>query len=328
MIFPATNENIAHAASLLQRGELVAFPTETVYGLGADAGNESATRKIFAVKQRPFNDPLIVHLAGIHLIEKAARISTTAQARQIEALKHFWPGPLTVVLPKQPHIPDVVSAGLPSVAIRIPAHPVALRLLEESGLPVAAPSANKFSCVSPTCAAHVEESFADSIPAILDGGNCQVGLESTIVSLLEPVSVLLRPGAVTLEDLRSVLGEVRLRNGLTEGDSPASAPGMMKKHYSPRTPLIIRSTGDDSMPVGKLGLISFRPPVDKESAAKFTALRVLSESGSLEEVASHLFAALRELDGLGLEAIVVDSCPDEGIGLAIMDRLTKAAAPH
>lgn len=320
MIRPATHENIIEAAARIKNGDLVAFPTETVYGLGADARNAKAVEKIYITKGRPNYNPLIVHLTDFSELESVSTYKDTPRLVDlVERLKHFWPGPMSLILPKRDCIPSVVTGGLDTVAIRLPAHPVARELIKASGCPIAAPSANRFMHISPTRAKHVEESLGSKI-FILDGGACNVGLESTVVSLVSDIPQLLRPGAITFEELEAALGKIEL--GAKNSTHPAS-PGMMPKHYSPNTRLsLLKDVDINSLPEN-LGVISFnekRPP-------KFPYKRViyLSHDNNLEEVSNRLFDALYELDNAKLDLIVIDSCEEKGLGLAIMDRIKRAA---
>ena len=315
-------QNIRKAAQVLRAGGLVAFPTETVYGLGADARNDMAVRAIFQVKRRPSHDPLIVHILNFEALESVARVDSAALREKLEKLSSFWPGPLSVVVPKLPHISSIVSAGLDSLAVRIPSHPVAQALLKECAFPIAAPSANMFNYVSPTTAKHVEEGLGDKVEIILDGGPSEIGLESTILSLLEDKPRLLRPGAVTLEQLEQTLGckiEIAPHKNII-------APGLLESHYAPRTPIAFRDSLQLELLPTKAGLISFSETDATDTATRYSVVHTLSLRGDLEQVAAQLFSAIREQDKLGLELIVVDSCETSGIGRAIMDRLTRATA--
>ncbi|HSP96490.1 MAG TPA: L-threonylcarbamoyladenylate synthase [Candidatus Dormibacteraeota bacterium] len=318
MIVPATPDTIARAAALLRDGAVVAFPTETVYGLGADATNAVAVAHIFSIKNRPSFDPLIVHLADAGALPTVAAACPDA-ARRLAA--HYWPGPLTIVLPKTDRVPDIVTAGLPSVAVRVPDHPVARQLIAAADRPIAAPSANPFGYVSPTTAQHVAAQLGDAVPMILDGGPCRVGVESTIVSFLAPVPILLRPGAITLEMLEAELGEVHV--GV---DAPLpTAPGQLPRHYAPHTPVEIVADIAAIAPAARAGtaLLSCAPVAD---TAGFAHVEVLSPSGDLEAAAARLFAALRALDGGGCSHVYAVAVPERGIGRAIMDRLRRAGA--
>lgn len=318
-----TEQEIDSAATSLRKGELVAFPTETVYGVGANALDALAVAKIFELKQRPRFDPLIVHVADAADLRKLAE--SVPQLAQ-ELIEKFWPGPLSLVLKKLPLIPDIVTSGLPSVAIRCPAHDVAQRLLQVAGIPVAAPSANRFGMVSPTIAAHVTEQFGDQLPIVLDDGPCRVGVESTVISFVDSPDgrpVLLRPGGIPLEQIESVTGPLEIQ--MHEESRPTS-PGQLLRHYSPATALYLST--DNSLPAavqGKsnLGLVSLQAPPSREG---YAAVEVLSETGCLREAAANLFAALRRLDALGLDLIVAQPVPEIDLGRAIMDRLRRAAA--
>jgi L-threonylcarbamoyladenylate synthase len=305
---------IARAADVLRRGGLCAFPTETVYGLGANALDAEAVARVFEVKARPAFDPLIVHVPDLESVPRVAR-STDARVELLA--RRFWPGPLTLVLEKQADLPDLVTSGLPTVGVRVPSHPVALALLFETGLPIAAPSANPFGYVSPTTAAHVEELLGDRIELVLDGGPATVGVESTILSLVSPRPEILRPGAITREELEAVLGhEVSFE---TRVESAPQAPGQLALHYATRTPLALLGPGPG--PNERVGLLCFSQP---GHASAYAAVEVLGED--LRVAAARLFAALRRLDAQGLDRIVSESCPETGVGVAIMDRLRRAAA--
>ena len=322
-ILPASDpESIHLAGKTIRQGGLVAFPTETVYGLGCDELNPDAAAKVFEAKQRPQFDPLIVHIAD--RIELNNVVSTlTATARQL--IDQFWPGPLTLVLPKQPAIPDLVTAGLGTVAVRMPNHPVAQALIREAGTPIAAPSANPFGYVSPTTAQHVADGVGRAIDLILDGGPCSVGVESTIVSLVGPQAELLRPGSITLEQLSAVIGPLRRSSSVV--DHP-TAPGQLARHYATQTPVTILTSVTERPMLTKnerAGLLIFSQASATDE--RFAAIEVLSTTGDLREAARHLFAALRRLDTQGLDRIYVEPCREEGLGMAIMDRLRRCAAP-
>jgi L-threonylcarbamoyladenylate synthase len=310
---PQVRPSITQAAAALLRGELVAFPTETVYGLGAHAFDERAVAQIFEAKGRPTFDPLIVHVAD-HASAELLVTEWPKAARRLAA--HFWPGPLTLVLPKRAEVPDLVTAGEPTVAVRVPAHPLALALLRAAGVPIAAPSANLFGRISPTTAAHVEEQLGGVVKWILDGGPTTVGVESTILAFPEGRPVLLRPGGVPLEAIEALIGPVEAPGPEVRA---TMAPGQLPQHYAPRTPLYIlpRRPPPGVGPIGRLALI---PPADPGDV-----LEVLSPSGDLTEAAARLFAAMRKLDQSGVAAIVADPVPAIGLGRAIMDRLQRAA---
>ncbi len=307
---------IQQAAEIIKKGGIVAFPTETVYGLGADAFNPLAVARVFEVKRRPYFDPLIVHVANPDDVEKLVKeIPPGAK----ELMERFWPGALTVVLLKG-NIPDIVTAGLPTLAIRMPNHPMALLLIKESRCPIAAPSANPFGYLSPTTAEHVREQLGDRVDLILDGGPCPVGVESTIVSFLEGKSRLLRPGGVPLEEIESIIGRVEV--SLTEGKP--SAPGMLPRHYAPRTPIVLdwNEKNIEFYKNKNIGLLAFQ---EKENHLKISHTEVLSKKGDLREAAANLFAAIRRLDALNLDLILAEPIPEIGLGRAIMDRLRRAS---
>ncbi len=295
---------------------MVAFPTETVYGLGADALNPYAVAEIFEVKNRPQFDPLIVHVADMR---QADILVQKFPALALKLVEKFWPGPLTVVLPKSPMVPDIVTSSLPTVAVRVPNHPLALDLIRESGRPIAAPSANPFGAVSPTTAGHVRNSLGSKVEVILDGGPCSVGVESTIVSFMDKEPVLLRPGGAPLEEIQALIGQVRVQT--TAAEKPL-APGQLPQHYAPRTPLVLDESLENLPEGKKIGLLTLREPRD---STPFTAVEVLSYKGDLKEAAANLFAALRRLDEKGLDLLLAHPVPHEGLGRAINDRLYKAS---
>jgi len=328
VIVAANPLEITRAAKALLRGELVAFPTETVYGLGALASNQTAVQRIFLAKGRPSHNPLIVHLHSPAQLSTVAIIQPgSIEEQRLIRIQALWPGPLTVILPKSPLVARAACAGLSTVALRIPSHPVALRLLEAVDAPIAAPSANPSGYVSPTTAQHVEEALANKVAMVIDGGPCTVGLESTIVDLTGALPRILRPGEITIETVSSVLGE-RVENGamMPSQPNPVLAPGMLEEHYAPRTALRLR----DSLCVQEypalVGLICFSMLSSDADKFDYAAVSVLSAHGDLHEVAAQLFSAIREQDHLNLDLIVVDSCPSVGVGLAIMDRLYRASA--
>lgn len=329
MIRPADSAAIAEAARLLKAGQLVAMPTETVYGLAADAFNAQACAAVFEVKQRPAFDPLIVHLLDVSWLPQVGLRGhldkdggTSGQALVALLGGKFWPGPLTLVLPKAVGIPDIVCAGLPTVAVRVPSHPVARALLEAAGTPLAAPSANLFGCLSPTTAAHVDEQLGDSIPLILDGGACEVGVESTIVDLSGEVPRLLRAGGISKEDLEAVLGHT-LEVGPSVLEKPL-APGQLASHYAPLTPLKVFAKGQVPTPKDvHAGLLCLQ---GSPLGSAFAVVEVLSQNGDLREAAANLFAALHRLDEADLDVIYVEAVPETGLGRAVMDRLRKAEA--
>jgi L-threonylcarbamoyladenylate synthase len=312
------NQFIHQAAEIIRRGGIVAFPTETVYGLGADAFNPLAVARIFEVKRRPYFDPLIVHVANPADVEKLVK-GIPSNAKKL--MERFWPGPLTIVLLKEEDIPDIVTAGLPTVAIRMPNHPMALAMIKESKCPIAAPSANPFGYLSPTIAEHVREQLGERVDLILDGGPCPVGVESTILSFLGEKSRLLRPGGVPLEEIEFIIGKVEI--GSIKEDR-LSAPGMLPRHYAPRTPIVL-DWDEEDLDIYKnknLGLLAFQ---ESRNNLKFHSVEVLSKKGDFREAAANLFAAIRRLDALDLDLILAEPIPEIGLGRAIMDRLRHAS---
>ena len=372
-ILKATEENIRICAQALKEGKLVAFPTETVYGLGANAFNPEAVARIFEVKERPYFDPLIVHIASekekvMEKIEEVADVSklTSDQRSLLQKLvEKFFPGPLTLVLPKSRKIPSIVTAGLETVAVRMPSHETARKLIKEAGVPVAAPSANKFSRLSPTKAEHVAYQLGEEIDYIIDDGKTPLGVESTVIDLTQEIPVLLRPGGLPVEEIAEVAGKVELPHGevvLMQGEpvsikeSPGStsgpqknikSPGMLKKHYAPSKPLILideslfherafaeklhkmarEKTGNDNPKIALL-LIKIPGPQDllKKLKSKFHKVEVLSTRGDMKEAASNLFDALHRLQNSPADLIIATKPPEEGLGRAILDRLEKASA--
>lgn len=326
MILEPSPFHIARAASALFRGELVAFPTETVYGLGALATDTQAVERIFLVKGRPRNNPLIIHLANVTQAKAHIELTAPWMRENFETLSKLWPAPLSLVLPLRANsnLSKAVTGGGNTVALRIPAHPVALALLQEVNAPLAAPSANRSEYVSPTTAEHVEKDLGGEIAFVLDGGPCEIGLESTVVSLLERVPQLLRPGAVTLETLEERIGKIEfLERHQETGTLPS--PGMLSRHYAPHTPLFWYSPERLSVLSGKrFGYIRLRgdDPTSPEAAITET----LSESGDLAEIAKRLYASIRKLDALRLDAIVISSTEHQGLGLALYDRMKRAVS--
>ena len=308
MISPSDAESIRRAASLIRAGRLVAFPTETVYGLGASALDTGAVEKIFHAKGRPSSSPLIVHVAS----PDAARGLTTEWPDAAEKLAHrFWPGPLTLVLPKRNCIPAIVTAGLPSVGLRVPANPVALALLAEAEVPIAAPSANRFTELSPTTAEHVRKSLGDEVALILDGGPAKVGIESTVLSLAGSVPQILRPGMISAAQLEEAIGEVRFAGAPAEG--PHLSPGMHPKHYSPRTPLLLHLPH-----AGRGAYLWISRPVE--------AARSIRMPADPAQYAAALYSILHSLDEEAFDWIAVEAPPDSPEWAAIHDRLKRAAA--
>jgi L-threonylcarbamoyladenylate synthase len=322
---------IARAAALLREGKLVAFPTETVYGLGADAINPDAVNAIFAAKERPANDPLIVHIADL---EQLASVAAEAPPLALQLAKRFWPGPLTLVLPRAEAIPLNVTAGGPTVGVRMPASLVAQKLLRAAAVPVAAPSANRFMRTSPTTAAHVLADLDGRIDCVLDGGPCAIGVESTVLDLTMTPPRILRPGAVTLEALREVAPEIG-GAATINAEAIARAPGQMERHYAPRTPLIvfagqgeralaaIRTEAETALAQGKR--VGALLPESEIEALYGLDMRIESLGDDLPAISRNLYAALRALDSAGLDLLLTHTYDDIGLGLALNDRLRRAA---
>jgi L-threonylcarbamoyladenylate synthase len=324
---------IEEAAAIIVAGGLVAFPTETVYGLGANAFNEEAVRKIFAAKERPAWDPLIVHISRPDMVKDLAAVVPETFWRLAERL---MPGPLTVVLPKRPKVPDAVTAGLPTVAIRMPKHPVALALIEAAGVPIAAPSANRFGRPSPTRAEHVLADLGDRIDGILDAGPTRVGVESTVVDLTATPPTILRPGGVSRETLAEILGEVAIAETPKREGEPMPSPGMTHRHYAPAVPLRLTEPSPQAVqdallrflaehPQGKVGLLL---PTDWREWVTLSERVVIfdwGEWGDWATMARRLFEGLRWLERQGVVAIFAPLPPPIGLGLALRDRLIKAS---
>jgi L-threonylcarbamoyladenylate synthase len=313
---------VAGAAASLRGGNPVALPTETVYGLAANALDQDAVAKIFEAKERPRFDPLIVHLPGPDWLERVARIDQDARGLIEKLTAQFWPGPLTLVLPRREIVPDIVTAGLETVAVRISAHPVFAEIIGAVDAPLAAPSANRFGRVSPTTAQHVFDELDGRIPLIIDAGPTLHGIESTIVAVRDGRMELLRRGPVTAEQL-AVFGQVVF----TQAGARPEAPGQLPSHYAPSTPLaLVDDPSSFTAPAGKkCGLLAWR---SMEGPSRFAETRELSSRQDLREAAANLFRCLRELDQLNLDLIVAEKLPDEGLGAAIMDRLRRASKPQ
>lgn len=309
--------SILRAVEALKAGDIVAFPTETVYGLGAVAENPYAVAKIFEVKRRPHFDPLIVHLDGPGRL-KGYVSDVPGEARRL--MKMFWPGPLTMILRKKPSIPDIVTAGLPTVGVRVPSHPVALELIGALDRPIAAPSANPFGYMSPTRVRHVARSFADRVPIVLDGGNSTYGIESTIISFREGGVFVHRHGAISVEELSE---HVRIVEEVRAADI-CESPGELPYHYAPMKPLRL-VTGPSDARHEASSYLAFRQPVEE---VRSRHIKVLSPSGDLREAASNFFSALIELDRDDVDIIYAEKVPEKGIGRAVMERLRKAARKH
>jgi len=307
------------AAAIIRSGGIAAFPTETVYGLGCSAFNAAAAAKVFEAKKRPFFDPLIVHIADIDTLKE---LTQDTAGRLTDLSKNFWPGPLTVVVRRSRAVPDIITSGLPTVAIRMPSHPVALELIRRAGVPIAAPSANPFGGLSPTRAEHVLKGLGGSVEIILDGGMCEIGLESTIIKIEGKKTILLRPGGLPVEEIQRVTGKIDTANGVK-----AEAPGMLSYHYAPSKPVkIFASSEDMDFNDKEAAFLLFKEPdgglsdfLDKERLA------VMSSTGDLKEAAAAVFQCLHKLDVSSAKKIYAEAVPQEGLGLAVMDRLIKAS---
>lgn len=311
------HSSIEKSVEILKKGDVVAFPTETVYGLGADALNPYAVAKIFEIKKRPQFDPLIVHVGDREWIFAIANHVPPEAAKLID---RFLPGPLTLILGKKDIIPDIVTAGLPTVGIRMPSHPVALDLIRTLGSPIAAPSANPFGYMSPTKARHVAKMFGESVPLILDGGDSAYGIESTIVSFQEGKTYLLRHGAVSSEELSGIAGTV-----YEKGEDPiCHAPGQMPYHYAPLKPLKIINSIDEITNI-RSSFLAFKIP-DKTPGSKY--IKILSNNGDMREAAANFFSYLIELDREDVDIIYAENMPEEGLGKAMMERLKKASKKY
>lgn len=336
-IVPVSDEEmkdgVREACALLRAGEVVALPTETVYGLAADALNPAAVAKVFAAKERPSFDPLIVHIASRGDLKDVAAVPEELAETVNKLTQEFWPGPLTLILPKQAAVPDLVTSGLPTVAVRQSAHPVFRAIGKELGRPIAAPSANRFGRISPTSASAVVKELGGRIPLVIDGGACGEGLESTIISIeprdgKKPVFRLHRAGPVTKEQLQA-FGKVEKPKPVSQ-DAPQASPGQLESHYAPLTPLILLEKPEDFTPEeGKrYGLLSYRGEDDSPYVAMhdWEAVESLSPgSGKLAEAAIRLFFVMRLLDEAGLDAIIAEPVSETGLGVAIMDRLRRAS---
>lgn len=316
------------AADLLRAGQLVAFPTETVYGLGANALDPQAVGRIYAAKGRPGWNPLIVHVADRAAAERLVLAWPESADRLAE---RWWPGPLTLVLPRRPEVPDAVTAGLDTVALRVPSHPIALALLRASGLALAAPSANRSGEVSPTTAPHVAASLGDRIPLILDAGPCEVGIESTVLDLSATAPVLLRPGAVTREEIESVIGPVGGPAATGSEDTARRSPGMLQRHYSPAAPLVLYDAAED---ISRAALVTRCRAADGRVAALVRDSRpagvdqVVVMPDAPDAYARELYATLHRLDSSGIALILAERPPAGHAWDAIRDRLTRAASPQ
>ncbi|MDR2535688.1 MAG: threonylcarbamoyl-AMP synthase [Treponema sp.] len=333
-----TDDTLRQAADFLAAGELVAFPTETVYGLGADAFNPAALARVFEVKRRPRFDPLIIHISGLEDLERVADIASLTplvRKQAADLCRCLWPGPLTLILPKIPSVPDLATSGLPTVAVRFPAHPIAQKLIRLLNRAVAAPSANPFGYLSPTSAEHVREQLGDQIAMILDGGPADIGVESTVLDLAGSTPRILRPGGTPKERIEAVIGP--LEAGETSESAIPCSPGQLKNHYAPKIPLILHGQAEmSSVPYNRSeGYLFFssdsrsrwtktqQPDLDGEGESR---IRTLSEAGNMPEAAANLFKTLHELDKLEIFAIHAEQVPNAGLGNAVNDRLFRGAA--
>lgn len=310
------SKDIISASELLKSGALVAIPTETVYGLAGNGLNEESILKIFEAKNRPFFDPLILHIADTaqlnDLVESVPDIAK-------KLIREFWPGPLTLVLKKKPVVPDLITSGMETVAIRMPSHPTAIELLKTLSFPLAAPSANPFGYISPTTAEHVLAQLSGKIPMILDGGPCAVGVESTIIDCSADQPIILRKGGIAAEQIEKIIGPVAVQDS---GSSRPAAPGMLESHYAPRKPMLLGDIDKllDQQKSKKIAVLSFQKRYDEHIN------RVLSEEGNISIAARNLFDYLRKLDSSDCDLIIAEEVPERGLGKAINDRLRRASA--
>jgi len=312
------SKDISKAVALLNQNQLVAIPTETVYGLAGNIYNEEAIKSIFKIKNRPFFNPLIVHINSINQLKELAK-DIPEKAHLLA--KAFWPGSLTLVLKKQDIVPDLVTAGKDSVAIRIPNHPTTLALLERLNFPLAAPSANPFGSISPTKASHVAEYFNDTLAMVLDGGECKNGIESTIIGFENNEPVVFRLGSIAIEDIEKVIGKVQIKN---KKENTPDAPGMLSRHYAPKTTTYLKEDVANfvkEFPNKKIGVLLFDKKIQNIPDLH---QEILSENSNLKEVTSNLYAAMHRLDKLNLDVIIAQRFPDVDLGKSINDRLERA----
>lgn len=310
--------DIYKAKEVLLKNELVAIPTETVYGLAGNAYSESALKKIFKLKNRPFYNPLILHISSVnYLKEVAVNIPKIA----LKLAEEFWPGPLTLVLQKKSHISDLITASKDTVAVRVPNHPVALALLNKLDFPIAAPSANPFGSISPTNAEHVFNYFGEAINVILDGGECEKGLESTIIGFENNNPILYRHGAISLEEIEKIVGKISIK---TNSDNSPNAPGMLSRHYAPTTDTYLTNNIAELIKCfegRKIGLLLFKNHIQNKNIFH---QEILSKSGDFNEAAKNLYAAMHRLDQNKLDVILAERLPDKGLGKTINDKLERA----
>lgn len=317
-VYQPTKENLSRAAEYIKAGKTIAFPTETVYGLGASGFTPEACAAIFAIKERPRFDPLILHT---DCAENAIKLFSEVPPKAIKLMKKFWPGPMTLVLPKAKEISDIVTAGLKTVAVRVPCNSVALELIKAAACPIAAPSANKFGRLSPVSAAHVAEQLGNAPAMILDGGRTEVGVESTIITFHKDKPVLLRAGGLATEDIEAELGE-NILQPLISGDKLPMAPGCLKKHYAPKAELRIIKRGDLVEEGENFAYLAF----SEAPKGKYGIVKILSKNKNMCEAAANLFYMLHELENSNMKRIYAEEMPKQGLGLAIMDRLFRGAA--
>ncbi|WP_458627860.1 L-threonylcarbamoyladenylate synthase [Winogradskyella sp. PC D3.3] len=312
------SKDISKAVQLLTAEELVAIPTETVYGLAGNIYSEKAIKAIFETKKRPFFNPLIVHISSIDQLTSIVEYIPKKAQLLAEA---FWPGPMTLVLKKKNTIPDLITGGKATVAVRVPNHPTILKLLNQLDFPLAAPSANPFSSISPTTAKHVETYFKDQIPMVLDGGPCTSGIESTIIGFENDEPIIYRLGSTAIEAIEAVVGKVEIKN--TKEVSP-DAPGMLARHYAPKTTTILTNNMIDAVKLEadkRIGVLAFKAKIENPN---IVSQIILSETGNMLEAASKLYDALHQLDKQNLDIIIAEEFPDYGLGKSINDRLTRA----
>lgn len=310
------SENINKAVEFLNQGKVVAIPTETVYGLAANAFDENAVRQIFEIKGRPLFNPLIVHIKSIDYLDKVAE---NIPSKALQLAQHFWPGALTLVLPKKDSIPNIVTAGKETVGVRVPSHPVAIQLLNKLDFPLAATSANPFGYISPTKAIHVETQLGNKIPFILDGGNCEKGIESTIIGFENEKPLVYRVGAISIEEIEKCIGKITIKNNAA---TKPNAPGMLSKHYSPKTKFIVSDNIIKSINenYGNIAFLLFSK-CEIDSKNKFIRL---TNSENLKEAAQHLYAAMHQLDAMNVDIIIAEKFPETGLGFSLNDRLYRA----
>ena len=324
------SKDILKAVALLNAEEVVAIPTETVYGLAGNIYSEKAIKAIFEIKKRPFFNPLIVHIPSVDYLNTIVEYVPEKAKLLAEA---FWPGPITLVLKKKNNIPNIITAGKDTVAVRVPNHPVTLELLNQLDFPLAAPSANPFSSISPTTAEHVDTYFKDSIKMVLDGGACKSGIESTIIGFENDQPIIYRLGSTAIEDIEAVIGTIDIKNTVTkqsrrENEIIPDAPGMLERHYAPKTETVLTNNVLDTIkkfPSKRIGLLVFNSEVDSDL---IHIQIVLSKQGNLAEAASKLYDALHQLDKENLDIIIAERLPNNGLGKSINDRLQRATAKY